>query len=71
MHIFLGGKASKEAKEARIIAKKTTMKKAKEITKKLVLLYKNQRIKNESFEAYETRVLSQLSIQDIQKTLGL
>jgi len=71
VRIYLGGKASRQAEEARLIVKSTTIEKAKEIVKDLVILYKNKRIEDESFEAFDTRVLSKLSIEDIQEILGL
>lgn len=71
VRIFLGGKATKEAKEARLIIKSTPIQRAKEIVKELVIIYKEEKIKNESFEAFDDRVLSKLSIEEIQKRLGL
>ena len=71
VHIFLGGKASKESKEARLIVKSTTIKKAKELVKNLVVLYKNKKIGNESFESFDDRVLSKLTIEEIREIVGL
>ena len=71
VHIFLGGKATRESREARIIVKNTTIEKAKEVVKTLVLLYKNKKIGNESFESFDDRVLSKLTIEDIREIVGL
>jgi len=71
VHIFLGGKASMRAKEARILIKSTPLQSAKEIVKKLVLLYKNERIQNESFESFDDRVLAPLCIEGIREKLGI
>lgn len=57
VHIYLGGKVTKEAKEARRIAKAVPLLEAKEIVKKIVEEYKNEKFLNESFEAFEERVL--------------
>jgi len=65
VHILLGGKASLKAQEARVLYKSVPLKKAKYLVKNLMLKYKNERIDNESFEAYDTRVLSHLSVEEI------
>ena len=71
VRIYLGGKATNEAKEARLIVKSVTIEKAKGIVKDLVVLYKNKRTEGESFESFDDRVLSKLSTQDIQEILGV
>lgn len=65
VHILIGGKATKEAKEARVLYKSVPLQDAKKLVKDLVLMYKNEREENESFESYDTRVLSTLSIEEI------
>lgn len=60
VHIYLGGKATNEAKEARVIAKAVPLTKAKYIVKDLMLKYKNEKLPNESFEAFDDRVLSKM-----------
>ncbi len=60
VHIFIGGKASFEAKEARRVFKFIPLTDAKYIVKKIVAMYKNEREEGESFEAYDTRCLSSL-----------
>lgn len=56
VHIFLGGKATKEAKEARIFAKAVPLEKAKYIVKDLMIKYRDEKLPNESFEEFESRV---------------
>ncbi len=71
VRIFLGGKATLKAQEARIIVKSVPIEKAKVIVKELVIMYKEQKQANESFEAFDDRVLSQLTIEEIQQKIGL
>ncbi len=65
VHIYLGGKATQKSKEARVIAKAIPLYDAKYIIKDLMLKYKNERLKDESFESYDNRVLSKLEVEDI------
>ncbi len=65
VHIFLGGKSAKEAKEARILAKSVPLSKAKYIVKELLEKYKAEKLPGESFESYDDRVLSKLAVDDI------
>lgn len=71
VHIFLGGKATKEAKEARVIYKAVPLTKAKFMVKKLLEIYRDEREEKESFEMFDSRVLSHLSTQEIVETIGL
>lgn len=65
VHIYLGGKATKLAKEARILAKSVPLSEAKYIVRDLIIKYKNERFDGESFESYDDRVLSKLEIGQI------
>jgi ferredoxin-nitrite reductase len=65
VHIFLGGKASLEAKEARVIYKSILLSEAKYKVKKIIQLYKEQRVAGESFESFDTRVLSHLDQESL------
>lgn len=65
VHIFLGGKATLEAQEARILAKSVPLEKAKYIVRDLMLKYRNEKLEFESFESFDSRVLNKLSIEDI------
>jgi ferredoxin-nitrite reductase len=69
VHILLGGKATKEAKEARLLYKSVPLKDAKYLVKNLMLLYKNKRESNESFEEFDSRVLADLSVEDIKNMI--
>lgn len=60
VHILIGGKASYEAKEARVIYKSHPLHTAKYTLKKIMLMYKNEREADESFESFESRVLAHL-----------
>ncbi len=66
VHIFIGGKASFEAKEARQVFKAVPLVEAKHIVKKIVALYKQERKDGESFEMYDSRVLSLLSVEELR-----
>jgi ferredoxin-nitrite reductase len=69
VHIYLGGKATKEAKEARVLYKSVPLNDAKEIVKKLMIFYKTQRKNGESFENFDSRVLSSLSVEEIHSKI--
>lgn len=69
--IFLGGKATKEIKEARQISKAIPIKKAQEVVKNILNIYQDEQIDDESFENFDSRVLSLLSIEEIQQRIGL
>ena len=69
--IFLGGKATNSVLEARQITKAITMSKAQEVTKELLNIYKTEKLENESFESFDSRYLSTLSIEQIQERIGL
>jgi len=60
VHILLGGKATKEAAEARVIYKSIPLTDAKFIVKKIMKMYKNEKEVNESFELFDDRVLKHL-----------
>jgi len=65
VHILLGGKVSTHAHEARVIYKAVPLSDAKYKVKKIVEMYKDLREEGESFEAFDTRVLSSLDIQSL------
>lgn len=68
--IFIGGKSSTSILEARQLYKATPIKKAQLITKKLLTIYKEEKIEKETFESFDSRVLSQLTIEQIQERIG-
>jgi ferredoxin-nitrite reductase len=47
------------------------MSKAQEVTKELLNIYKTEKLENESFESFDSRYLSTLSIEQIQERIGL
>lgn len=65
VHIFLGGKATKEAQEARQIYKAIPLKDAKYKVQKLMEMYRDNRHENETFEAFDSRVLSVMSVDEV------
>lgn len=65
VHIFIGGKATKEAKEARVLYKALPLKEAKYKVKRLMEYYRDERDSGESFESFDSRVLSGLSSDEI------
>lgn len=71
VHIFLGGKATQEAKEARVIYKAVPLTKAKFMVKKLLEIYRDEREAKESFEMFDSRVLSHLSNEEIVEKIGV
>lgn len=69
--IFLGGKATSKILEARQLSKAIPMKQAQEVVKELLTIYKNEMLNDESFEDFDTRVLSNLTVEEIQSKIGL
>jgi ferredoxin-nitrite reductase len=65
VHILLGGKVTKEAKEARILFKSLPLPIAQQKVKCLLEIYRDERKEGESFEAFDVRVLSRLSVEEI------
>lgn len=63
--ILIGGKVTKEVKEARVLHKGLTLLYAQYFVKELMNIYKNNKKDNESFEAFDTRVFSCLSTDEI------
>ncbi len=68
--IFIGGKASTSILEARVLYKVTPLKTAQKIVKELLTIYKEERLEEETFESFDSRVLSQLTIEQIQEKIG-
>lgn len=66
VNITLGGKMTHETEEGRLIYSKISIEDAKYKLKNLMNMYKNQKLKNESFELFESRVLSKLSVEEIR-----
>jgi len=66
VHIFVGGKASFEAQEARQVFKAVPLTEAKAVVKKIVALYINERLEGESFEMYDNRMLRTLSVDQLR-----
>ena len=69
--IFIGGKATTSILEARQLSKAIPLPKAQEVVKELLNIYKTRKLENESFESFDSRVLSSLDINEIQKRVGL
>jgi ferredoxin-nitrite reductase len=69
--IFIGGKAASSILEARQLTKAITIPKAQELTRELISIYKNEKEEDETFESFDTRVLSHLEIEEIQTRIGL
>ncbi|MEA2027408.1 MAG: ferredoxin--nitrite reductase [Campylobacterota bacterium] len=70
VHIYLGGKATRKAKEARVLAKSVPLSEAKYIIKNLMEFYCDNKEVGESFESFEDRVLSSLNSEDILKRVN-
>ena len=69
VHIFIGGKASLEAKEARQIYRAVPLSEAKYLVKKIIVLYKDRRLEDESFERFDSRVLAHIGTDEIIEIL--
>lgn len=69
VHIYVGGKATKEAQEARILYKSLPLPIAQQKVKNLMELYRDESLEDESFEAFDSRILSHLSIEEIIQKL--
>ncbi|MCH9741203.1 MAG: ferredoxin--nitrite reductase [Epsilonproteobacteria bacterium] len=69
VHIFIGGKATTEAKEARQLFKALPLPVAQMKVKQLMECYRDEREEGESFEMFDGRVLSSLSIEEIVSRL--
>lgn len=69
--IFIGGKATNSVLEARQLTKAIPIAKAQEVVKELLTIYKNERIENESFEYFDSRFLSTLTVEEIKQRIGL
>ena len=65
VHIYLGGKATKEAQEARQLFKALPLKMAQQKVKQLMQLYRDKRLENESFESFDSRVLAGKPVEKI------
>ncbi len=65
VHIFLGGKATRGAQEARILYKSLPLGAAQEKVKLLMECYRDERKSGESFECFDSRVFSALSTEEI------
>ncbi|HHH19092.1 MAG TPA: ferredoxin--nitrite reductase [Campylobacterales bacterium] len=70
VHILIGGKATQEAKEARVLFKSLPLPVAQQKVKRLMEMYRDERREGESFEAFDSRVLSGLSIEELTKRVG-
>lgn len=68
--VFLGGKASKSAQEARVLSKGVTLDRAQKLVRNLLLIYKDSKRHNETFESFDTRVLSQLTTEELCERIG-
>lgn len=70
VHIYLGGKATKEAQEARQLFKSLPLKTAQEKVRQLMLYYRDKRLENESFESFDSRILAEMSIEKIVEMIS-
>lgn len=70
VHIYLGGKVTKEAQEARVIFKALPLKVAQEKVKQLMIYYRDERLENESFESFDSRVFTQMPVEKIVEMIS-
>lgn len=69
LNLYLGGKVTHEAKVGRLIFEGITLEEAKVYVKRIMELYRDQRLGDESFESFDSRVLGSLSVEEIRKIL--
>jgi len=65
VHIFLGGKATKEAAEARVLYKSIPLSDAKYIVKNIMKMYRDEKQADESFEFFNNRKLIDLTNEEL------
>ena len=65
VNIFMGGKLISEGQEGHTVIKSAPLIYAKYYIESIMIEYKKQRKKNENFEAYNDRVLSQYSLANV------
>lgn len=70
VHIFIGGKATKKAQEARQLFKALPLKMAQEKVKQLMIYYRDERLENESFESFDSRVLAEMPVEKIVEMIS-
>jgi ferredoxin-nitrite reductase len=70
VHIFIGGKATKKAQEARQLFKALPLKTAQEKVKQLMIYYRDERLENESFESFDSRVFAQWPTEKIVEMIS-
>ena len=71
INITLGGKMTHHTEEGRLLYAKISIEESKKNMKILMHIYKTEKLDNETFEAFDTRVLSKLSIEEIQEKISL
>jgi len=69
VNITLGGKMTYTTEEGRLLYKAISLDDAKVKIKKLIEFYKDEKLKGESFESFDSRVLSEVSIENLVKIL--
>jgi len=70
VNITLGGKMTHETEEGRIIYSKISIKDAKVKIKNLMNTYKSEKLDKETFEAFDTRVLAKLTVEQIEEKIN-
>jgi len=70
VHITLGGKMTRETKEGRVLYKKASLDDTRIYLRRLMEIYIQDRVNGESFEEFESRVLSSMSIDEIVAKIG-
>jgi ferredoxin-nitrite reductase len=67
LNITLGGKMTQDTKEGRLIYNKISIEDAKIKIKNLMNIYKKEKLDGETFEAFDSRILSKLSVEEIRE----
>ena len=67
VNITLGGKMTQDTKEGRLIYNKISIEDAKIKIKNLMNIYKKEKLDGETFEAFDSRILSKLSVEEIRE----
>lgn len=70
VHIYIGGKATKEAKEAILLYKSVPLSDSIAKVEKIVQYYISHKLQNETFEEFFTRVLEDKSTEEILSSIA-
>ncbi len=65
VNVFIGGKATCESREARVLKKSVPLRELNSFVKQIMIFYRDNKQNNESFESFESRVMCGMSGDEI------